>query len=134
MRKLLTICLLLVVAASLNAAAQTAISVPEEHKVISQISDDLYYAEIKDADGFILKKGMYWTDGSQLKHHGTWSLYAHQSDEVLTTIRFDKGETLWIETVIDGQKMKVNKEQLAAYRLQTAKKSSEQKLAENKEN
>lgn len=129
MNKLFSVSVLIIVF-TLGVNAQFNVTKPTQEKIITKVSDEFYSVEVKDEKGFTVQQGMYLAEGNKLIPHGIWTLYAHQSDEVLTKIKYDKGEKIWIETLLDGEKVRVDQNQLTILRLESRIASLEKKLAD----
>jgi hypothetical protein len=94
-------------------AQHTIINV-EHKRILTQVEDSTYDVQFLDEKGNVVQKGQYWRDEDSLKPHGTWTLFAMNSNEAITRSTFNKGEQLSIETIIDGKLVSVDKEQLVA--------------------
>ncbi len=111
MKKLSFTLLFLVVVALTTANAQQ-IEIPEEQKIVTHIIGDNYDVVYKDLNGNTLKEGQYLKIGERFKPHGIWKLYDRNSFELITTSKYDEGEQLWVETIIDGEILYVGKDEL----------------------
>lgn len=131
MKKLLSITVLLF-AFTFAATAQHNVTDANHQKKITKISEELYSVQIEDDLGFIVQKGMYWVDGEKLLPHGIWLLYEHQSNIVLTRIKYEKGVQIWVETNVNGERIRVDQNQITIRNLETRIIALERQLAETK--
>lgn len=131
MKKLLSITILLL-AFTVTAIAQHTVTDANHQKKITKISDELYSVQIEDDNGFIVQKGMYWVDGEKLLPHGIWLLYEHQSNIVLTRIKYEKGVQIWVETNVNGERIRVDQNQITIRNLESRIIALEKQLAETK--
>lgn len=118
---------------SVVAHAQVTVENQPNKKVISVISDNLVDVQFEDIDGNVLQKGQYWITEGRYKPHGIWTLYTPGTDKILTSAKFEKGEKLWLETHLDGKKVKLDQEQLRIIRLEEKIAQLEKQLAEKNE-
>ncbi|RNC84761.1 MAG: hypothetical protein ED557_07220 [Balneola sp.] len=98
--------------------AQQTITSTENEKKVTHVIGNHYDVVYTDEEGNVLQKGQYFKVGERLKPHGIWKLYDHNTFELVTTAKYDKGDQLWVETIIDGQKIKIDKYQLLVKRLE----------------
>ena len=131
MKKLLSITVLLF-AFAFAATAQHNVTDANHQKKITKISEELYSVQIEDDLGFIVQKGMYWVDGEKLLPHGIWLLYEHQSSIVLTRIKYEKGVQIWVETNVNGERIRVDQNQITIRNLESRIIALEKQLAETK--
>lgn len=131
MKKLLSITVLLL-AFTVTAIAQHTVTDANHQKKITKISDELYSVQIEDDNGFIVQKGMYWVDGEKLLPHGIWLLYEHQSNIVLTRIKYEKGVQIWVETNVNGERIRIDQNQITIRNLESRIIALEKQLAETK--
>ncbi|MBO6522319.1 MAG: hypothetical protein JJ971_00710 [Balneolaceae bacterium] len=111
MKKLSFTIILLLVGGFITANAQQ-IETPKEQKIVTHVIGDNYDVVYKDLNGNTLKEGKYLKIGDRFKPHGIWKLYDRSSFKLITTSKYDKGEQLWVETIIDGKILYVGKEEL----------------------
>lgn len=127
MKKLTTLfTLLFLVTFSLNA--QQEVITPVSEKTITKITDNTYTVEVKSKDGLLIQKGEYFREGTDLIPHGTWTLYAHNSTDVLTRIKYEKGEQVWLETKIEGKFKRMDNDDIKIHKLETKIASLEKKI------
>ncbi len=126
--KKLTMLLALFLSVTLTLSAQNDVKSTDIKKTIIKIADDSYSLKVTDADGFVIQEGEYLTDGKTLIPHGTWTLFAHKSDEILTRIKYDKGQKIWLETIIDGKMKRMDKDDITIHKLETRIASLEKKI------
>jgi len=126
--KKLTILLTLLLAVTLTVNAQNEVTNPTQEKVIKKVSNDTYTVEIKNIDGLLIQKGEYFRSGNDLIPNGTWILYAHNSTDILTRIKYDKGQQLWLETKIDGQFKRMDNDAIKIHQLETKIASLEKRI------
>ncbi|MFD2531912.1 hypothetical protein [Gracilimonas halophila] len=94
--------------------AQQTITNEKHQRILTKVDANIYDVQFLDKEGNVVQKGQYWRDGESLKPHGTWTLFALNSNKVTTRSTFDKGEQLSVETIIDGMLVSVDKQQLVA--------------------
>lgn len=127
MKKITTL-LTLLFAITFSLNAQNEVTTPAQEKVITKVTDNTYTVEVKNDDGLVIQKGEYFRTGNDLLPHGTWTLYAHNSTDVLTKIKYDKGEQLWLETKIDGEFVRMDNADIKIHQLETKIASLEKKI------
>jgi hypothetical protein len=128
MKRLTTIfAFLLMVAFTVNAQ-NLETTTPTLKKVVTKTSDNTYSVEVKNADGLVIQAGEYLKNGTELIPHGTWTLYAHNSTDVLTRIKYEKGEKIWLETKIDGQFKRMDNNEIKIHQLESKIVSLEKKI------
>ncbi len=93
--------------------AQQNITNEKHERVLTPVEHNIYDVQFIDSDGTVVQEGQYWKEGDKYKPHGTWILYAYNSEEVVTKATFYKGKQLSIETMIEGELVKANVNQLA---------------------
>jgi hypothetical protein len=126
--KRITTLLTLLLAVTFSVNAQNEVTTPSQEKVITKVTDNTYTVEVKNVDGLVIQKGEYFRNGTDLLPHGTWTLFAHNSTDVLTKIKYDKGEQLWLETKIDGEFVRMDSDDIKIHQLETKIASLEKKI------
>lgn len=94
--------------------AQQTITNEKHERILTKVDANIYDVQFLDTEGNVVQEGQYWRDGDSLKPHGTWTLFALNSNKVTTRSTFEKGEQLSVETIIDGMLVSVDKQQLVA--------------------
>ena len=123
--------LFIFLAASLSTTnAQQAVTSSENDKKITHIIGNHYEMIYTDDEGNVLQKGQYYKIGERFKPHGIWKLYDRNTFNLVTTAKYDKGDQLWVETIIDGQKIKIDKYQLRIRRLENRIATLEKQVKE----
>jgi hypothetical protein len=100
----------------------------EPEKTITKITDSIYSVEVKASNGNVIQSGEYLLVDNQLLNHGIWTLFAHNSADVLTKIKYDKGERIWLETKIDGKFKRLSNNEIIIKQLETKIASLEEKI------
>ncbi len=126
--KKITAFLTLFLALTITLSAQNEVKTPEQEKTITKVSENIYAVEIKDTDGFIIQKGAYYKKDNELLPHGTWTLFSHKSTDVLTKIRYNKGEKQWLETKINGKVVRMNQNDITIHNLKRRIASLEKRI------
>ncbi len=98
--------------------AQQTVTSTENQKTVSHVIGNHYDVVFTDIEGNVLQEGQYYKIGERFKPHGVWKLYDRNTLDLITTAKYDKGDQLWVETIIDGQKVKIDKYQLVVKRLE----------------
>ena len=129
MKKILFTLVFIIVAALSTTNAQQ-IESPKESKIVTHVIGNHYDVAYLDADGNTFQEGQYLKIGERYKPHGIWKLYDRNSLELVTTAKYDKGEQLWVETIVDGKVLHVNKHELKVKRLEDRIAVLEKKIKE----
>lgn len=124
---LLTLAFLLVSGLSATNAQQTTES-NENKKVVTHVSGNNYDVVFTDDNGKVFQKGQYYRIGDRFKPHGVWKLYDRNTLKLVTKAEYDKGEQLWVETIIDGEAIRVNQSDLKIKRLEERIATLEKKI------
>ena len=114
MKTILSTILLALVFSTTTFAQKPVVENKSHERLITHVEGNIYDVRFLDENDVVLQKGQYWRNGNSLLPHGTWILFAQNSDKVVTKSKFEKGQQLFVETVIDGEVIRVNKQQLAA--------------------
>ena len=133
MKKALFITSFLICGISLSGFAQNNVKSSDFNKTVIKTSETSYDVLIKNKEGLIIQKGEYAKAGDKLLPHGTWTLFAHNSDKVLTKIKYDKGEKIWLETNVNGETKRLNSRDLTIHRLETRIAHLENKIESDNE-
>jgi len=116
MKKVIVLFIFLLSANGIQAQ-ENVISEPN-NKEITHLANNFYKAVFTTDDGKVLQQGMYLrSDDARFLPHGVWTLYAYNSGEVITKAKYNKGTQVWVETIVDGKKLRVNEKQLRIKRL-----------------
>lgn len=129
MKKLVFTFIFLIVAA-LTATNAQQIESPKESKIVTHVIGNHYDVVYLDAEGNTFQEGQYLKIGERYKPHGIWKLYDRNSLALVTTAKYDKGEQLWVETIVDGKVLHVDKYELKVKRLEERVAALEQKVKE----
>ena len=132
--KTLILTLVLSFGFAVGAQAQYQITNQVNDKKITKITDNLYNVEIFDAQGLLLQKGQYWKMGNKLLPHGEWTLFSQDSDQVITSATYNKGQQVYIETIVDGTVIRADENLIAIKRIENEIKNLEKRLATLKQN
>ena len=118
--KKLTVTLAFLLVASLgNTFAQQQVVNTENNKIVTHVAGNFYDVVFVTEDGNILQEGHYIkVEDKFLKPHGIWKLYDSNTFALVTTASYDTGEQLWVETMVDGKPLRVDKMDLTVKRLQ----------------
>ncbi len=128
MKKLLfTFAFLVTMSLSVTNAQQTITS-NENQKIVTHVSGDHYDVVFTNTDGAILQEGHYFKIGERFKPHGVWKLYDRNTLDLVTTAKYDMGEQLWVETIVDGKVLYVDQKDLKIKRLEERIAVLEQKV------
>lgn len=100
----------------------------EPEKTITKITESIYSVEVKASNGNVIQSGEYLLVDKQPLNHGIWTLFAHNSADVLTRIKYDKGERIWLETKIDGKFKRLSNIEIIIKQLETKIASLEEKI------
>lgn len=128
MRKLLFILSFLVVTSFSVTNAQQTVTNTENEKIVTHVSGSNYDVIFTNADGDILQEGHYYKIDDRFKPHGIWKLYDRNTLDLVTTASYDKGEQIWVETIIDGKILRVNQNDLKVKRLENRIVALEEKV------
>lgn len=131
-RLLLTLAFLLVSGFGVTNAQQTTES-NENKKVVTYISGNNYDVIFTDNNGKVFQKGQYYKIGERFKPHGVWKLYDRNTFNLVTKAEYDKGEQLWVETIIDGKMIRVDQDDLKIKRLEERIANLEKKIGDLEE-
>lgn len=93
--------------------AQQTITNDKHERLLTHVNGNIFDVQFIDTEGNVVQEGQYWRDGDLFKPHGTWTLFAHNTKEVVTKAIYKQGEQLSVETIIDGKVIKADKQQLA---------------------
>lgn len=93
--------------------AQQTITNEKHERVLTHVEHNIYDVQFFDQNGTVVQEGQYWKEGDKYKPHGTWILYAYNSQEIASKATFHKGKQLSIETMIEGELVKADLNQLA---------------------
>lgn len=111
-------------------SAQQTITSTENEKKITHVIGNHYEMVYTDQEGNVLQKGHYYKVGERFKPHGIWKLYDRNTFDLVTTAKYDKGEQLWVETIVDGEKIRIDKYELKVKRLEDRIVALEKKVKE----
>lgn len=126
MKKLL-LALLFITATSVTNAQQTVVN-QKDKQVVTHISGNNYDVIYTNLNGDVVQEGQYYKIGERFKPHGIWKLYNRNSLSLVTTAKYDKGEQIWVETIVDGETIRVNKYELKVKRLEERIVALEEKV------
>ncbi|GAB5409888.1 MAG: hypothetical protein BalsKO_22530 [Balneolaceae bacterium] len=118
---------LIVMSFSVTNAQQTVTNTKNE-KIVTHAGGNNYDVIYTNADGEILQEGHYYKLGDRFKPHGIWKLYDRNTLDLVTTANYDKGEQIWVETIIDGKTIHVNQYDLKVKRLEDRIVALEEKV------
>ncbi len=128
MKKLLfTLSFLIAMSFTVTNAQQTVTN-SENKKIVTHVNGNNYDVVYLNDDGEILQKGHYYKLGERFKPHGIWKLYDRNTLDLVTTASYDKGEQIWVETIIDGKVLFVNQYDLKVKRLENRIVALEEKI------
>lgn len=113
-----------------NAFAQQNVINEKHQRVLTHVTENVYDVVFKDPAGDIVQKGQYLKIDNRFVPHGEWTLFAYQSDEIITRSKFDKGEQVWVKTNVNGQVIEADQKLLAIKQLESKISTLERKLAE----
>lgn len=128
MKKLLFTLSFLILMSFSVTNAQEKVTNSKNQKVVTHVSGNNYDVVFLNNDGDILQKGHYYKLGERFKPHGIWKLYDRNTFELVTTASYDKGEQIWVETIIDGKILHVNQYDLKVKRLENRIVALEEKI------
>ncbi len=117
-----------------NSTAQNAIEQVENQKIVTHLIGDHYSMTMYSVDGDILQQGYYYKSDNTLLEHGIWKLYDYNTYELVTKIKFNKGEKFWIETNIDGEFVRITQQEIEVNRLKNRITALEKQLADSDTN
>lgn len=129
MKKITLLSIFLIVTA-LTATNAQQITSPTENKTVTHVIGNHYDVVYTDVNGNMFQEGQYFKIGERFKPHGIWKLYDRNSFELVTTAKYDKGEQIWVETIVDGETLRVDKYDLKVKRLEERIAALEQKVKE----
>lgn len=128
MKKLSLILSFLIVMSFSVTNAQQTITNNQNEKIVTHVSGDIYDVIYVSVDGEVLQEGHYFKVGERFKPHGIWKLYDRNTLDLVTTASYDKGEQIWVETIIDGKVLHVNQYDLKVKRLENRIVALEEKV------
>ena len=100
------------------ANAQDSVTNIVNKKIVTHVSGNNYDVVYLNDDGDILQTGHYYKIGERYKPHGIWKLYDTNTLDLITTANYNKGEQIWVETIIDGNVLHVDQYDLKVKRLE----------------
>ena len=89
--------------------AQQSITSTENEKTVTHVIGSHYEVVFTNAEGNVLQEEHYLKVGDRYKPHGIWKLYDRNTLILITTAKYNKGEQIWVETVVDGKTIRVSK-------------------------
>ena len=113
--------LILLFTLSSTSYSQEKFSLSDEyptHKEIVKIDDNNYEITISHMDGSVLQRGHYYQEKNRLIPHGVWKIYDVNTQKLVTKTEYVMGVQQWIETTIDGEKVRYTGKDIEIYRLQ----------------
>lgn len=113
-----------------NTTAQNNVKNTENEKIVTHVIGKHYDVVMFSLTGEILQKGHYFKEGDRFLEHGIWKLYDHNTYELVTRAKYDKGVQLWVETWIDGEMIRVTLQDKEVHKLKTRIAELEEQLAE----
>ena len=114
-----------------NSTAQNIIEQVENQKIVTHLTGDHYSMTMYSAEGGVLQEGFYFKNDEGFLEHGIWKLYDHNTYELVTKVKFDKGEKIWIETNIDGEFVRITQQDIEVNRLKNRISALEKQLADS---
>jgi len=87
-------------------------------KELVKIDNSNYEITISSIDGNVLQKGHYYQEKNRLIPHGVWKIYDVNTRKLVTKSEYVMGVQQWIETTIDGEKVRYTGKDIEIYRLQ----------------
>ncbi len=127
--QIFTLILILLVGLT-NVTAQNKIENQENDKIVTHVIGNHYDMVMFSSTGEILQEGHYYKEGDRFLEHGIWKLYDHNTYELVTKAKYDKGVQLWVETWIDGEMIRVTQRDREVSQLRTRIAELEKQLAE----
>lgn len=103
----------------------------EIKKKVSHVVGNHYEMIKTNSEGNVLQSGNYYKVENRYLEHGIWKLYDYNTPELITKAKYDKGEQIWIETKIDGELIRVTKEEKEVIALKARIAELEKQLAES---
>lgn len=128
--KRITLLSFFLIVTALTATNAQQITTPTENKTVTHVIGNHYDVVYTDVNGNMFQEGQYFKIGERFKPHGIWKLYDRNSFELVTTAKYDKGEQIWVETIVDGETLRVDKYDLKVKRLEERIAALEQKVKE----
>lgn len=128
--KKITLLSIFLIVTTLTATNAQQITSPTENKTVTHVIGNHYDVVYTDVNGNMFQEGQYFKIGERFKPHGIWKLYDRNSFELVTTAKYDKGEQIWVETIVDGETLRVDKYDLKVKRLEERIAALEQKVKE----
>lgn len=125
--------LLILAGFSTGLFAQQSITNVKHQRVLSHVEANVFNVQFLNDEGEIVQEGQYWKDGDLFKPHGIWTLYSLIDGDIVTKAVFDKGERISVETVIDGELVKADKQQLAVIKTNRKTEQLQVSLTNSKE-
>lgn len=87
-------------------------------KELVKIDNSNYEITISSIDGNVLQKGHYYQEKNRLIPHGVWKIYDVNTLKLVTKSEYVMGVQQWIETTIDGEKVRYTGKDIEIHRLQ----------------
>jgi len=87
-------------------------------KELVKIDNSNYEITISSIDGNVLQKGHYYQEKNRLIPHGVWKIYDVNTRKLVTKSEYVMGVQQWIETTIDGEKVRYTGKDIEIHRLQ----------------
>lgn len=103
----------------------------EIKKIVSHVIGNHYEMVKTTTEGNVLQRGNYYKVDNRFLEHGIWKLYDYNTFELVTKAKYNKGEQIWIETKIDGELIRVTKEEKKVNALKARIAELEKQLAES---
>ena len=130
MKALILTLIILVFTGVSNTSAQNNIENTENDRIVTHIIGNHYDMILLSSTGEVLQEGQYYKEGDRFLEHGIWKLYDHNTYELVTRAKYDKGVQLWVETWIEGEMIRVTQRDREVSRLKTRVAELEKQLAE----
>lgn len=83
-----------------NSTAQNTIEQVENQKIVTHLIGDHYSMTMYSAEGGVLQEGFYFKTDESFLEHGIWKLYDHNTYELVTKVKFDKGEKFGLKPIL----------------------------------
>lgn len=131
MKTLLLTLVLFIFSGLTHSTAQNTIEEVENQKIITHLIGDHYSMTMFSAEGGVLQEGFYFKSNDNLLEHGIWKLYDHNTYELVTKVKFEKGVKIWIETEIDGEFVRITQQDIEVNRLKNRISALEKQLADS---
>lgn len=130
MRSLILTLTILLLTSLTDITAQNNIENIENQKIVTHVIGNHYNMIMFSSTGEILQEGHYYKEGDRYLEHGIWKLYDHNTYELVTKAKYEKGVQLWVETWIDGEMIRVTQQDKEINRLNTRVAELEKQLAD----